>query len=105
MYVHVDAYDNSAFAESLFYQMTKKTYVGPGKLQELFEAVQAASASVVIVDADLSPRQLRALEAEMAYRCSHQAREQSAGQSRLQAPPRVLDRTSVILDIFAKHAR
>jgi GTP-binding protein HflX len=90
----------------------QKTYVGPGKLDELFRAVLAAEASVVVVDADLSPRQLRALEAEVAYRCASLAKSRTSGSngggSRKSLPPRevrVLDRTSVILDIFAKHAR
>jgi GTP-binding protein HflX len=61
-----------------------RTYVGAGKLAELEEAVRATGAEVVVVDDDLTPRQQRRLEDEL--------------QSR------IVDRTEVILDIFAQHA-
>jgi GTP-binding protein HflX len=61
------------------------TYVGKGKLEELREAVAALEAEVVVTDDDLSPRQQRRLEDALQLR--------------------VVDRTAVILDIFADHAR
>jgi GTP-binding protein HflX len=61
-----------------------RTYVGKGKLEELKQAYGAARAEVLIVDDELSPPQQRALE------------------NGLQA--RVVDRTQLILDIFAQHA-
>jgi len=61
-----------------------RTYVGKGKLEELKQAYGAAQAEVLIVDDELSPPQQRALE------------------NALQA--RVVDRTQLILDIFAQHA-
>ncbi len=61
-----------------------RTYVGKGKLEELKHAYGDARAEVLIVDAELSPSQQRALE------------------NALQA--RVVDRTQLILDIFAQHA-
>lgn len=89
--------------------MVQKTYVGPGKLDDLFAAVVDSGASAVVVDADLSPRQLRALEAEMSYRIQQQqsqsSQQRGKPQSNRPGDVRVLDRTSVILDIFAKHAR
>ena len=62
-----------------------RTYVGKGKLAELREAYPASQAEVLLVDDELSPVQQRALE------------------NALEA--RVVDRTQLILDIFAQHAR
>jgi GTP-binding protein HflX len=61
-----------------------RTYVGKGKLEELKRAYGEARAEVLIVDDELTPPQQRALE------------------DALQA--RVVDRTQLILDIFAQHA-
>jgi GTPase len=60
------------------------TYLGPGKLEELREAIKAADANVVACDDELSPRQGRNLEEALG------------------TP--VVDRTAIILDIFAGHA-
>jgi GTP-binding protein HflX len=65
-------------------QPDPRTYVGKGKLGELKEAYAEARAEVLLVDDELSPSQQRALE------------------NGLQA--RVVDRTQLILDIFAQHA-
>jgi GTP-binding protein HflX len=62
----------------------RRTYVGKGKLEELKEAYAVAGAEVLVVDDELDPVQQRALE------------------NALQA--RVVDRTQLILDIFAQHA-
>jgi GTPase len=61
-----------------------RTYVGKGKLEELKEAFKRSGAESLIVDDELSPVQQKALE------------------DALQA--RVVDRTQLILDIFAQHA-
>ena len=61
-----------------------RTYVGKGKLEELKQMYGEAGAEVLIVDDELSPPQQRTLE------------------NALQA--RVVDRTQLILDIFAQHA-
>jgi GTPase len=61
-----------------------RTYVGKGKLEELKRVYPAAEAEVLVVDDELDPVQQRALE------------------DALQA--RVVDRTQLILDIFAQHA-
>jgi len=61
-----------------------RTYVGKGKLTELKEAFPQSGAESLIVDDELSPTQQRQLE------------------DALQA--RVVDRTQLILDIFAQHA-
>ena len=62
-----------------------RTYVGSGKLDEIREYKQALDADIIVVDDELSPAQLRNLEKEMECR--------------------ILDRTTLILDIFARHAR
>ncbi|HEX5468836.1 MAG TPA: GTPase HflX [Gaiellaceae bacterium] len=61
-----------------------RTYVGKGKLVELKQAVAAATAESLLVDDDLDPGQQRRLEDELKLR--------------------VVDRTQLILDIFAQHA-
>jgi len=60
------------------------TYVGRGKLDELKEQFRAASAESLLVDDELDPSQQRFLEDELKTR--------------------VIDRTQLILDIFAQHA-
>jgi len=61
------------------------TFVGKGKLREIHDAVHAAGAEAVIFDGELSPGQLRSLEERLGTK--------------------VVDRTALILDIFALHAR
>jgi len=61
------------------------TLIGKGKVQEVAAAIASTQARVVLFDHDLTPTQLRNLENEL--------------------PCRVLDRTQLILDIFARHAR
>ena len=62
------------------------TYIGSGKTEELVALVEETLANVVIFDNELSPRQQRELD-------------------KLLAPhARVIDRTALILDIFALHA-
>ncbi len=60
------------------------TYLGPGKLVELADYAKACDANVIACDDELSPRQERNLEQELGIA--------------------VVDRTTVILDIFAAHA-
>ena len=61
------------------------TYLGAGKVDELREVVVATGADTVIADGELSPAQLRNLEDRVGVK--------------------VVDRTALILDIFAQHAR
>ena len=61
-----------------------RTYIGKGKLDELKQAYAGAGAEVLLVDDELSPSQQRLLENELKSR--------------------VVDRTLLILDIFAQHA-
>jgi len=61
------------------------TYIGKGKVEELQLFVESRDADMVIFDNDLSPAQIRNLEKAVCVK--------------------VLDRTELILDIFATHAR
>src|SRR5690348_2831966 len=61
------------------------TLLGSGKVEELAGVAVSANADLVIFDHDLSASQLRNLEDAL--------------------PCRVIDRTQLILDIFARHAR
>lgn len=59
--------------------------VGPGKVEEIAQQVQILGANLVVFDRDISPSQARNLEGEIGVR--------------------VVDRTEVILDIFAQRAQ
>jgi GTP-binding protein HflX len=61
------------------------TYIGSGKLQELAQIVAATGADTVICNGELSPSQLSKMEKAVKVK--------------------VIDRTWLILDIFAQHAR
>jgi GTPase len=61
------------------------TYIGSGKVAELRDVVVATGADTVICDGELSPAQLRNLEDRVKVK--------------------VIDRTALILDIFAQHAK
>ena len=61
------------------------TLIGSGKVDEIAGIAASTEADLVLFDHDLTPTQLRNLEAAL--------------------PCRVLDRTQLILDIFARHAR
>lgn len=62
-----------------------RTYVGTGKLEEIRQYIKATDTELVIFDDELSPSQLRNIERELQCK--------------------VLDRTILILDIFASRAR
>ena len=61
------------------------TFIGSGKVEELRQIVVATGADTVICDGELSPAQLRTLEQKVKVK--------------------VVDRTALILDIFAQHAK
>ena len=61
------------------------TFIGSGKVVELREAVVNSGADTVVCDGELSPAQLRNLEGKVQVK--------------------VIDRTALILDIFAQHAK
>lgn len=72
------------FTQKLDYP-NPRTYVGTGKLAELAQYVEANDIGLVIFDDDLSPKQVANIEKELKVK--------------------ILDRTSLILDIFAKRAQ
>jgi len=72
------------------------TLMGSGKLKELLELVDEHRANAIIFDDELSPRQQREIEEQLEERFKDQWQDR---------PIKVLDRTSLILDIFARHAR
>ncbi|NUP20053.1 MAG: GTPase HflX [Streptomyces sp.] len=61
------------------------TFIGRGKVDEVRTVVESSGADTVICDGELSPSQLRALEQQIKVK--------------------VIDRTALILDIFAQHAK
>jgi GTP-binding protein HflX len=61
------------------------TFIGSGKVVELRQVVEATGADTVVCDGELSPAQLRTLEQKVKVK--------------------VIDRTALILDIFAQHAK
>ncbi|HET8679362.1 MAG TPA: GTPase HflX [bacterium] len=61
------------------------TYLGRGKLSEVLRATEAQAADLVLIDQELTPAQQRTLERELGVK--------------------VLDRTALVLDIFARRAR
>ena len=63
------------------------TFIGAGKVSEILEEIEATAADVVIFDDELSPRHQRELERVFGE------------------DAKLLDRTALILDIFAQHAR
>jgi GTP-binding protein HflX len=71
------------------------TLLGKGKLEELLDRVDEHEADAIIFDDELSPRQQREIEEQLEERFNEQ------WQTR---PVKVLDRTTLILDIFARHA-
>ena len=72
------------FVQKLDYA-NPRTYVGKGKLQELKEYVDANDIGMVIFDDDLTVKQVQNIESELKVK--------------------ILDRTSLILDIFARRAQ
>jgi GTP-binding protein HflX len=61
------------------------TYIGQGKVEQIQEIIATQDVDIVVFDVDLSPTQQRNLEEALNVR--------------------IIDRTALILDIFAKHAR
>ncbi len=79
--------DTLAVLEQRLASPNASTFIGKGKFEELREAVITHDADLVVFDNDLAPNQGRNL------------------QKALGEDVRVLDRTELILDIFARHAR
>jgi len=78
----------SQVLEGLIQRRTRpdpSTFIGRGKVDELRAVVLSSGADTVICDGELSPSQLRTLEGDIKVK--------------------VIDRTALILDIFAQHAK
>eukprot|EP01034_Spumella_vulgaris_P012894 gene12894-16418_t len=108
-----------------------KSYLGEGKMAELRELCKVSGAQVVVVDDDISPRQQRCIEEVLPSSAAQQNEDYTPyiGDSipvelsekphkkknhfmpsrltapAMRAPVKVLDRTAIILDIFAQHAQ
>ncbi len=67
-------------------QPNPKTFIGSGKIQEIESLLNELKADILVFDDELSPRHLRELEKFFQYKV------------------RIIDRTALILDIFAQHA-
>lgn len=78
-----------ASPDKIFFQRVDypnpKTYVGPGKLSEIKQYIDENEIGLAIFDDELTPKQLRIIEGELKIL--------------------ILDRTTLILDIFAKRAK
>ena len=87
-----------AIPEKTFFQRldypNPKTFVGPGKLQEIKAYVVEHNIGIVIFDDELSPKQIRNIENELV--------DKDPNATDL---VKILDRTNLILDIFAKRAQ
>lgn len=72
--------------------INSRSYVGPGKIEDIMKAVNATGANTLVIDDDLTPKQQRNLETLFAG--------QFGGKE-----VKILDRTAIILEIFAQHAK
>jgi GTP-binding protein HflX len=68
-----------------------KTYIGPGKVQDIMAVVNATKTTVLVIDDDLTTKQQRNLEDMFAANGAQDIK--------------ILDRTAIILEIFAQHAK
>jgi GTP-binding protein HflX len=80
-------------------QVNPKTYVGSGKVIEASELLTERDACTVVFDAELSPGQQKSLENAFNKKLLQNDFLVSEGEIK------VLDRTALILDIFAQHAK
>ena len=80
-----DGIEGTRFFTQRLDRANSRTYVGPGKLQEIKDYVQQKEVEYIIFDDELSPSQMRNIEKETGAK--------------------VIDRTGLILDIFAQRAK
>ena len=80
-----DGIEGTTFFTQRLDRANSRTYVGPGKLQEIKDYVQQKEIEYIIFDDELSPSQMRNIEKETGAK--------------------VIDRTGLILDIFAQRAK
>mmetsp|Transcript_28709 Transcript_28709/g.65098 ORF Transcript_28709/g.65098 Transcript_28709/m.65098 type:complete len:628 (-) Transcript_28709:353-2236(-) len=97
-----------------------KSYLGRGRLNELLFQCIAAGVTTVVVDDDLNPKQQRSMEAALRRGMSEEEESEAVvgewltkkgkgngkeNEDTEEYSVKVLDRTAVILDIFAQHAK
>jgi GTPase len=80
-------------------QINPKTYIGTGKVEEAKEMLASMDCSTICFDAELSPGQQKALENAFNKKIIQDDFLVSGGEIK------VIDRTALILDIFAQHAK
>lgn len=80
-----DGIEGNKFFTQRLDRANSRTYVGPGKLQEIKDYIQQKEVEYIIFDDELSPSQMRNIEKETGAK--------------------VIDRTGLILDIFAQRAK
>ena len=68
-------------------KINAKTFIGSGKLEQIIDEISLLDVNVIVFDEELSPRHQRELEKQLGETI------------------RLLDRSALILDIFAQHAR
>ncbi len=68
-------------------RINSKTFIGSGKLEQILDEISLLDVNVIVFDEELSPRHQRELEKQLGETI------------------RLLDRSALILDIFAQHAR
>ena len=68
-------------------KINSKTFIGSGKLEQILDEISFLDVNVIVFDEELSPRHQRELEKQLGETI------------------RLLDRSALILDIFAQHAR
>ncbi|GAX24620.1 GTPase [Fistulifera solaris] len=81
-------------------EINPRTYIGTGKVEEANELMQkAADCSTIVFDAELTPRQQKHLENSFNKKILQDDFLVAGGEIK------VIDRTALILDIFAQHAK
>eukprot|EP00592_Proboscia_alata_P006511 CAMPEP_0194357344 /NCGR_PEP_ID=MMETSP0174-20130528/4839_1 /TAXON_ID=216777 /ORGANISM="Proboscia alata, Strain PI-D3" /LENGTH=664 /DNA_ID=CAMNT_0039127323 /DNA_START=92 /DNA_END=2086 /DNA_ORIENTATION=+ len=80
-----------------------KTYIGSGKLAEVLELAIQTKVSTVVFDAELAPAQQKGLENAFNKQVVQNLQNDFRGAVDLEI--KVIDRTALILDIFAQHAK
>jgi GTP-binding protein HflX len=80
-------------------EVNPKTYIGTGKVKECMELMEQQDCSTIVFDAELTPGQQKALENAFNKKVLQNDFLVQEGEIK------VIDRTALILDIFAQHAK
>jgi GTP-binding protein HflX len=82
-------------------EINPRTYINSGKLEQAKELLEETGCSTIVFDAELSPGQQKTLENAFNERLIQNDFRGAAGIGEI----KVIDRTALILDIFAQHAK